>query len=211
MVIGCDPDPGASEWPLAVTWARGINTEPVMAGAWTQTWPSAADWVKLSSWPYMAVQATEIGTAPPCESVALGHQCGTRWQHRPQAPACPPVATGVTDINTDPLSCFRATDQDLAMGHRPSPDLSLDSGGQLAVHVSLFLTTLTSPDPPLSQVHKPLPLSHLPSLYSLTTTVPDHPASGRLAIAGGACLSTARPSHREWGRAVASSLSCVQA
>lgn len=59
------------------------------------------------------------------------------------------------DINTDPLSCFRATDQDLAMGHRPGPDLSLDLGGQLAVHVSLFLTTLTSPDPPLSPVHKP--------------------------------------------------------
>lgn len=27
MVIGCGPDPGASEWPLAVTRARDINPE----------------------------------------------------------------------------------------------------------------------------------------------------------------------------------------
>lgn len=25
---GCGPDPGASEWPLAVTWAMDINPEP---------------------------------------------------------------------------------------------------------------------------------------------------------------------------------------
>lgn len=46
--------------------------------------------------------------------------------------------TTATDINTGPLICSRACDQDLALDHSPGQDISLDS------QVSLFLTTLTS-------------------------------------------------------------------
>lgn len=63
--------------------------------------------------------------------------------------------TGVPDINTCSLDCARVRDQDLALDQRPSPSISLDLGGQLAVLIHLLLTTLTSPDLPLPPAHNP--------------------------------------------------------
>lgn len=62
----------------------------------------------------------------------------------------------------------------LALSKSPGPDITLDSGGKQAVHISLFLTTLTSPDLPLSPAQSTC-LFHLPTLYSLTIMVSDCP------------------------------------
>lgn len=108
-------------------------------------------------------------------------QHGPKWWHRPQAPAWSPGTTGATDFNRGPLSYSRALGRDLAIGHSPGPDVSLVLGGQLAIHVCLFLITLASPDLPLSPAHKP---SASPSLLlphcTLTTVVPYWPAPGLL-------------------------------
>lgn len=79
-----------------------------------------------------------------------------------QSPTCPPVMAGATDINSGQISCPRDIDQDLALDHSPGPDIFLDSGGQVAIHVSLFLTILTS-------------LSHLflqPTSHSASPSLP---------------------------------------
>lgn len=49
---------------------------------------------------------------PTC-SMTLGHQCGLRWLTRhTQATTWPSVATGATDINSDP-GCCKGMDPDM--------------------------------------------------------------------------------------------------
>lgn len=98
----------------------------------------------------------------------------------------------------------------------PGPDISLEQVDQLAIHLSLFLTTFTSPDPLLSPVHKSFHHSVSPHL-----TPPHHvlslhngaqPPSTRTLgwVTRGTWLSTACPSHKEWHRVLSFPLSCVQ-
>lgn len=81
-----------------------------------------------------------------------------------------------------------------------------------ATNVSLFLTTLTSPDRPLSPTHELFCLSlfHLPILHSLITMVS---AQGQGSLLGHRCawLSIANPSHEEQHRAVVFPSSHAQA
>lgn len=66
----------------------------------------------------------------------------------------------------NPLSCFSATDQDLALGNSSGMDITLYSGGQQAVLISFFLTTFTSSNLPLFPAHEAFCL--LPSSVSCT-------------------------------------------
>lgn len=66
--------------------------------------------------------------------------------------------------NTSHLSYFRASDQDLALDNSLILGVILDSGSYLAIHVSPFLTTPTSPELPLSPTNEPFCLS----LYSIS-------------------------------------------
>lgn len=92
------------------------------------------------------------------------------------------MVTGASDTNIGLLSCSKAVDQDLAVGHSPGSDISLDSGGQLAIPICLLAPryphlsrSVSFPSP---QTILTLPLSHLPTLYSFITVVSDHPAPG---------------------------------
>lgn len=112
-----------------------------------------------------------------------------------------PAAAQPSDINVTPPQ---------APVQPPDPGVFLDSGGQLTVLISPLLTSFTSPDPPLSSVKKPIQalcLFHLPTLYSLNTTVPNCPAPGLLAGSRDTWLSTIYPSHKEWHGALAFPLS----
>ncbi|ERE88486.1 hypothetical protein H671_1g3032 [Cricetulus griseus] len=69
---------------------------------------------------------------------------------------------------------LRASDQDLAFDNSPGPDIILGSGGKQAIHISLFLTIVTSLDPPPPAMNPSAsPLFHFPNPYSHTIMVPD--------------------------------------
>lgn len=141
----------------------------------------------------------------PCGNTALKHQ-GPKWKPRPQALPWPPVVTGATDINTGPLGCSRAQNQDLVLGHISGTDISLDLGGQLVIHISPFFITLPSLDPPLSPVHESFHLSiSAPSPQWCPTTQLQGLLVG--SYIGGSWLITTCPNHKERHRAFAFPLS----
>ena len=80
----------------------------------------------------------------PCGNTDLKHQ-GPKWQPRPQAPAWLPVVTEATGINTGPLGCLTAQNQDLALSHSPGSDISLALGGPSWSFTSVHSS---SPSPP---------------------------------------------------------------
>lgn len=87
-----------------------------------------------------------------------------------------PVMTVTTDINKGPFSHSRAIDQNLTFDHSSGPATSLDSAGHpcqpipRCPHLSM---SVSLPIPPL-------PLFFLPTPYSLTTVMPNHPTPGLL-------------------------------
>lgn len=141
-----------------------------MAGPWIQTkaLPWSGQYHDLAtrlSLALAAAQSLDTNTLQP-RPWALRLAWFPQQQRGPWTPMLPhhrplqgPSDDRSTDINSSFLSFFRASDQCLALGHNPGPDISLDWGGQLAIHVSLFLTTLTSLDPPLDPDHKSFYLS----------------------------------------------------
>lgn len=141
----------------------------------------------------------------PLSSTALGHQ------HDPDYRLCmAPSSDRSHRLTTGPLGCSRTPDQG-TLEHIPGPDISLDSGSQLAIHISPFFAPL-----PL-QIHlSPWPMNHsaLPLFY-LPTPNSHHntaylPSSWDLDwITGSAWLSTAYPSHKEWCRTEAFPFSCA--
>lgn len=66
-------------------------------------------------------------------------------------------------LTQEPLAALVPPDQDVALGHSPGSDISLDSGGYLATHMSPFLSTHISPYPLSPQ---PTNRSASPSLTS---------------------------------------------
>lgn len=92
-------------WPLVATGARVINTDPNHGRT------KDPDLVLSNS------QHQEVTMAPSGSPDKL------------HASARPSVATGATGINTGLLSCFRASDQDLAPGYCLGPDITLHSSG----------------------------------------------------------------------------------
>lgn len=61
----------------------------------------------------------------PDGHMALKHQHGLKCQPRLQTSAWPSVATGATDINTEP-GCCRAMVPDIALGSSPALDITTD-------------------------------------------------------------------------------------
>ncbi|KAL6039734.1 hypothetical protein STEG23_000346 [Scotinomys teguina] len=100
------------------------------------------------------------------------------WQQTPQTPTWPEVVAHTTSPCMAPSSYrshrFQQSPPPPAIPEpRPRP-VFLVSGGQLAIHDSLLLITLTPPDPPPSPAHKPfcLSLSSTSPPCTLTTMVP---------------------------------------
>lgn len=118
--------------------------------------------------------------------VTLGRQYGPRWRPRPQVSAGSPVMIEATDINAGPFQMLQDPGPRPGPCHSPGPDISWDSGGQMAIQVSLFFSTSNFPDSslPSPQTISPLQLFPLPTLYFLRIMVPNHLVLGLL----GSCL-----------------------
>lgn len=93
--------PYISTWPLLVTWATNINTDP---GCSRSMDPDMAqsDTTWISPWLQEPVQATHINMAPS-RSRVYGYQCGFRLQHRFQKSAWPSVVKWARKINVAQL------------------------------------------------------------------------------------------------------------
>lgn len=118
-------------------------------GPWQQPWPGAS------------TQALTIGepwTIAPA-AVRHSHWCGPT----------PGTYMGLSDNRSyrhqlRPPQLFQGLRSKPGLGHSPGPDISLDSGGQLAILISQFLTILISRDPLSSQStsHSPCPFCPTP-------------------------------------------------
>lgn len=65
------------------------------------------------------------------------------------APGGGPDLCLISDDNSHRYQCrppqrLQGPDQDLTLGHSLWPDISLDLGEQLTIHITLFFTTITS-------------------------------------------------------------------
>ncbi|KAL6030911.1 hypothetical protein STEG23_032356 [Scotinomys teguina] len=79
------------------------------------------------------------------------------------------------DINTEPHSCIRVTNQVMALGSSPGLDITMTLDGKQGIYLNPFPTALASSNMPLSPAQELFsrPFSHFASLYSLTIMVPD--------------------------------------
>lgn len=134
----------------------------------------------MMPWSQVTVLPTQIITVllaaqPSDTNMALGGNPDYRPLRGPS------VAPGATDINSGPLGCFRASN----LGSSPGQDITLALGGKQAMHISLFLTTLTSsicrsPQPTECSLSLFFPILFLLTIVVLDHTVPE--ASGRLLV-----------------------------
>lgn len=122
---GLWPGSWASMWSLVTTWATDINIEP---GSGRATDP---DMVLCSS---LGLDITlnpggcagHLDCHGPQGNMALGHQCGPRWQPRPPALVWYLMVSGVIDIHTD-FDWGRAMDPGMTVGHSPDLDNTMAS------------------------------------------------------------------------------------
>lgn len=85
--------------------------------SWTQKWPLTTARAHLISWPWMAVESTQI-------IMALSHQQGHRWEPRAWASVWLLMVTWAMDISTD-HGCSRTTDLDSVLSSSPGPDATM--------------------------------------------------------------------------------------
>lgn len=127
------------------TWARNINTDLGCSRT------MSLDMV-LSSSP-----GCHHGPRWPCRPSRLvwplcQHPQISAWPHHsPQWWQEPQTSSA--------QGCSKALDQDMTCGHSSGLGVSLDLGDQLVIYNNPFFTTLTSPDLPLSPLHKPFHVS----------------------------------------------------
>lgn len=103
-------------------------------------------------WPaqHDSLTSTQVITMILCGNTIHGRQ------YRPQLQQDPGPRRGSADIIPDLLVCFRTLNQDLTFGNSSGLD---NVGGKQAIHIGLFLSTLTSSHVPLSPGHEPFHLS----------------------------------------------------
>lgn len=122
MATSCNLDPG---YPCGL-WSQPSPLSSIQAQTWSKT-AALAHGPRWQSLPLKSSQSSDT-------NMALGDDPDYRPLRGPS------VVPGATDINSGSLDCFRASD----LGNSPGRNITLDLGGKQAVHISLFLTILTS-------------------------------------------------------------------
>lgn len=116
-------------------------------------------------------------------NMTFGRLPGPSWRPRPQASSQPSVTTGATNTSSCLLSCLRASGQDwpLAIAQTWTSPWTQEASRPFTL---ASFSTPSPPEPRLStqpmNCSTTLSLFPLPTLYSLSITVPDFPAPSAL-------------------------------